>query len=313
MRRNRCIQFVLIAAGLAGAFFAGCGKDESAQKAPKNPAPVRARKIAGNSNKSNPMANLSRVTIDTLRAKMRVFGVTRSEYWETRGGELENDNFVVYYPPGEATITHGIYLLEEAEFARQKFIKVFGTIPAEKLRLVTTLTMNEFKKRTGKDWWFYSDISKDTLIFQPIYILINRGLGPIGITHEISKWGVNKMSANNAPLWLVEGLSSFVSNERLILIDQLREFKSIKMKMSPQEVEAALKDKRKRSTTRIAYYNAFKMVEKLIGEYGTERISEFTAAIGKTGGPQKASQAVYDKSYETLLKISSKYAITKKK
>lgn len=308
MFQSKSIISIFLVTGLVLA--QGCGKKE--KNLPKQP---RRSKVAGETaggKKADPMQYLPGAIVDTLRAKKRVFGVTKDEYFEDRGGVIGNDRFVVHYPPGKVTITHAMYLLEEAEFARRRFMRELGDIPVHKLHLVTASDLDHYRSRTGRDWWYYAEIKPDTIIFSPVYILRQRGIGTIAITHEICQWAIMTLSSGRAPRWLEEGLSSYLSEEKVVLVNQLGEFKQMKLKMTPAEVEKVLLDEKDKAQSRIAYYNAFKMTEKLADKFGARKLYAFAVELGNGSDEESAAKKIFGVSYSALLDIASRYEVEKK-
>jgi len=307
MFNSKFIIPIVLVSGLVIAL--GCGKKE--KNLPKPPRSSKTSSGLTEGKKADPMQYLPSTIIDTLRAKKRVFGVTEDEYFEDRGGVLGNDRFVVHYPPGKVTITHAMYLLEEAEFARRRVMRELGDFPVHKLHLVTSADLDHYRNRTGRDWWYYAEIKPDTIIFSPVYILRQRGIGTIAITHEICQWALKRVSKGNAPRWLEEGLSSLLSYEKSVLAEQLGEFKLMKLKMTPEEVEKALLDEKDKASARIAYYNAFKMTEKLADKFGARKLYAFAVELGKGGDKDSAAKKIFDIDYSKLLDISSRYEVEK--
>lgn len=303
---------VLSKAGLVLAVVAlvsGCGADEEKSQ----PAPPVQKLPADTHPKSNPFGGLTPSVIDTLRAKKRIYHVTRDEYWDDRGGVLGNDYFDVWYPAGRVTVTHGMLLLEEAMIARANFQMTFGKAPEDKLNLVMAADMTNYLLRAEREWWYYSVVKEDTLVFQPVYVLVKRGLGAIAISHEYSQWAVRKLSLGKAPRWLEEGMASLMSGEKNVLIDQLWEFDERSWKQTPDEIETILVSEKERQPTRIAYYHAFKMAEKLQATFGRDALAAFILKLGEAPDRDSASREVFNKSYKELLAAASTYSMDRKK
>lgn len=287
---------------------AGCSKEE---KKPQTAADSR-RLDADLHPKSNPMAGLSPTVVDTLRAKRRIYEVTRDEYWDDKGGVLGNKNFDIWYPAGRVTVTHGMYALEELMIARRYFHRTFGTVPEEKLTVVLPRDMTDYLARTGREWWYYAVVKEDSVIFQPVYVLVKRGLGPIAISHEYSQWAIERLSKNRAPRWFVEGLASVMSNESKVLIDQLWEFDPSTWRKTPAEIETILKTEELREQSRIAYYHAFKMVKTLESQFGYGALTQFVMRLGDNDDLDAASREVFQKPYQELLALAARYELDKK-
>jgi hypothetical protein len=303
----RAMKLVLIAFALIY-LAAGCSGDKKKQQ--KSP---ESRRLAADLHpKSNPLAGLTPSVVDTLRAKRRIYNVTRDEYWDDKGGVLGNEYFEVWYSPGRVTVTHGMFALEEAMFARRQFHRTFGAVPDEKLNVILPADMTNYLLRTGREWWYYSSVKEDTVIFQPVYVLVKRGLAPIAITHEYAQWAMERLSRQRAPRWFVEGLASLMSNEASVLIDQLWEFDRSSWRKTPSEIESILIKEEDRQSSRIAYYHAFKMMQTLEAQFGYGPLTQFIIRLGDNEDLDAVSRDVFNKSYQELIAMASNYEIDTK-
>lgn len=305
MRMKQLIVVLWIPLILASA----CSKEE---KKPQTKATESRRLSADRHPDSNPMAGLSTTVIDTLRAKRRIYNVTRDEYWDDKGGVLGNQYFDVWYPPGRVTVTHGMYALEELMIARRFFHRTFGVVPDDKLTVVFPPDMTTYLEWTQREWWYYATVSEDSVVFQPVYVLVKRGLGPIAISHEYSQWAMERLSRKRAPRWFVEGMASVLSDEGLVLLEQLWEFDPSTWQMSPEEIERVLKGEEERQPTRIAYYHSFKMIKTLESRFGLEPLTQFIIRLGNTDDLDAVSREVFNISYRDLLTAATRYEIDRK-
>lgn len=247
--------------------------------------------------------------IDTLRVKKKRFNITRDEYWDDHGGVLGNDYFEVWYPPGRTTVTHGMYLFEELMPAREKFKSFFGEAPEELLVIKDAPTMEAYKKSTGRDWWYYSVIKGDSITFSPIFVLFKRGISPVAIPHEYYQWAIQKITRYGAPRWIEEGMASYLSGEGKILLDQMYEFKRGDISMTPERIEDVLQGEPARRESRIAYYRAYRMVEKLNDTYGTDKVKDAVLLIGHGNTLDDSFRTAFGAGYDEVLKIASDYDV----
>ena len=114
--------------------------------------------------------------------------------------ELVNEYLEVWYPPGRTTVTHGMYMFEEIMPARQKYEALFGNAPTELLVIRIAHELEPYKEETGREWWCYSEMRGDTLIFVPVYTLYKRGISPIAVPHEYYQWAIRKRSGSQPRL-----------------------------------------------------------------------------------------------------------------
>ncbi|UCG51822.1 MAG: hypothetical protein JSW58_16905 [Candidatus Latescibacterota bacterium] len=265
--------------------------------------------------KGKDVGRLQGVVLDTLRAKKKRFSITRDQYWQNEGGVLANDFFEVWYPPGRMTVTHGMYVFEELMPARKKLKSFFGEAPEELFVINCSIDLEVYKKRTGREWWYYSEIKGDTATFGPIFILSKRGISSMAIPHEYYQWAVQKLTRYGAPRWLEEGLASYLSDEAELLLNQMYEFRRGDVSMTPARIEDVLQGEVTRRDSRIAYYRCYRMVKKLIDTYGENKLREAVLLIGRGNTLDDAFRTVYSLDYDGILEVASDYKVdlTKKK
>ena len=254
--------------------------------------------------------------LDTLKVKKKRFNITRDEYWENKGGVLGSEYLEVWYPTGRTTVTHGMYMFEEIMPARQKYKALFGEAPSELLVIHISKELKPYKEETGRDWWYYSEMRGDTLIFVPVYTLYKRGISPIAVPHEYYQWAVRKTTQHGSPRWLEEGVASYMSGEGDILLNQVYEFKDAVAAMdTPEKIEEVLQGEKERGESRIAYYRSYRMVMKLIDTFGEDKVTAAVVEIGRGNTLDEAFKKATGKSYAEILEIASDYEVdlTRKK
>jgi hypothetical protein len=301
---------------------AGCGGEKKDREAPSTGGTqVRSEggPAIGDSSDADAaprrLPKLYGAALDTLRAKRARFGITYDQYWEDRGGVLGNQYFEVWYPAGDVTVTHGMYVFEELMPARVTFQEFFGDAPRDLLVIRCPPDIDTYKRVTTRDWWHYSEIKGDSLTFAPVWILAKRGISALAIPHEYYKWAVRKLTRNEAPRWVEEGLSSYLAGEGDLLLNQMYEFVDSGTTMTPERIEAVLEKEENRRDSRIAYYHSFRMVKQSIETYGEDRFKEAVKLIGAGKTPDEAFMAAVGKNYAAVLKDATNYTVdlTRKK
>ncbi len=252
-------------------------------------------------------AKIPPAVMDSLRVKKERYKITLDNYWDDKGGVLANDFVEVHYPPGTTTVTHGMHALEQIVFAREKCRSYWGAVPAEKLKVVCTEEMEDFKEETGRDWWNYSKIENNQITFQPIYILYQRGLGEIAIAHEYHEWAIGKLSKGKAPRLLAEGLASHLSGEKDVLRLQVQALSEDDKKMTPKEVENTLKQESKMEKSRWAYYQAHRLVTGIIFYHGENAVQLVMKRLQEGAKLDSAFLEACGKSYEDVLAQAADY------
>ena len=248
--------------------------------------------------------------LDTLKVKKQRFNITRDEYWENKGGVLGSEYLEVWYPAGRIAVTHGMYMFEEIMPARQKYKALFGEAPSEFLVIHISKELEPYKEKTGREWWYYSEMRGDTLTFVPVYTLYKRGISSIAVPHEYYQWAVRKTTQHGAPRWLEEGVASYMSGEGEILLNQVYEFKAFVAAMdTPEKIEEVLQGEKERGETRIAYYRSYRMVVKLIDTFGEDKVVAAVVEIGRGNTLDEAFKKGTGKSYAEILEIASDYEV----
>lgn len=244
---------------------------------------------------------LSQVELDTLRVMKQRLRITRDQYWDNVGGVLGNDFLEVWYPPGNLTVTHGMYAFNLIAGARRTVRGLFGRVPLDTLVVVCSESMPKYTEKTGRQWWNYSLMQDDHIVYQPVFVLAVRGLGEIAIPHEYYRWAIKKLSGGRAPHWLEQGLASVLSFESHILVDQLKEFPNDPVKMSPQDIEKALAADNDKKSSRIAYYDAYRMVDRMITLHGREAVAQMVNALGDGVTLDGAAHRAFGESYDDAM------------
>ena len=306
---NRGIWFLTVA--FAVALLAGCGGDKKQPEVAQTETPGGAK--AGDTEfqypPANPLYKVQGSTLDSLRVKKKRFDITRDEYWEDEGGVLANKYFEVWYPAGGTTITHAMYVFEELVPARKKLEEYFGQAPEDLFVVRNTLEIDVYKRLTGREWWYYADIKGDTATFVPVYTLYKRGISPIAVPHEYYQWAVRNITRHGAPRWLEEGIASRLSNEGPLLLDQLYEFDTENLSMTPERIEEVLQGEEDRRDTRLAYYHSYRMVERLAEKYGEDKVKSAVTLIGLGKTLDQAFTAAFGADHATVVKQALDYTV----
>jgi hypothetical protein len=100
---------------------------------------------------------------------------------------------------------------------------------------------------------------------------------------------------------VVSGLASRLAEEEAILTDNLGEFPDEPVKRPDEEVEAALAARDNKMLTRLAFYNAYRMVQRLEDQYGSEKVAAMVIALGEGSDRDAAAQSAFGISYAELL------------
>jgi len=278
----------------AGIALGAC--NERSQTEEDGPKASQSARVKGFDNAKLPTSQL-----DSLREMSLRYNVTRDEYWSDYGGVLGNNYFDVWYPIGDTNIIHGMAAMRRLEEARIQGEPLFGNAPQPKLTVVCSQSLPWYEKNTGQSWWHYSRLTEDQLTFQPMMTLYQRGLIDIAIKREYFRWITRIRSAGHAPLWIEYGFASVLANERKIVEEQMGEFPNDPIAIDLAKIESDLAAEKDKKATRIAGYNGFRMVERIVAEHGAKKVGDLIVAIGTGGNIDQSCQSVFGMSYDELV------------
>lgn len=244
---------------------------------------------------------LNVIELDSLKQMKRTHHVTRDEYWDGYGGVMANDAFEVWYPDGKVNVLQGMAMLKIADQARARTQQVFGTVPSERAVIICAGDLDVYTATTGREWWQYSRIVGDTIGIQPPTMLATRGLFFIVGPREYYEWAIGKLSKGHAPRWVEEGFASYLAGEAAVLEDMRQDIKADPLAMSTDAMESALEKEKDRQRTRQAYYNAYRMVEKIVGTHGADSMARFVLLLGENDDADAASRAAFGADFDEVV------------
>ena len=259
--------------------------------------------------KSNPIGQLNVRVVDSLKVLKKQHGITLDKYWRNQGGVLSNEFFEVWYPPGRVTVTHAMHAFNLLMPAMERFGEYFGDAPAEKMVIHSLGDNEEFKAKTGRDFWFYAEIEGDTLTMQPIWLFFTRGIDEIAIPHEYYQWALGKITDYGAPRWLEEGVASYLSKEGELLRGQIFEFPHRTEVMKPNKLDEILEHEETKEDSRIAYYQCYMMVKRLVDGQGDEALQAAVRHISLGQTVEEAFESAFGKPYDEVIEFATDYTM----
>jgi hypothetical protein len=271
-------KLFLAAAIAAAAFAAGCGKDTK-----QDDASFRIP--------------------DSLLSEIESFRLTVDDYHVVKGGVMANAQIELRYPAAEASRFVAVKSFGFLKRAYEVVSKEIGRPAAGKLVVIGTADLDEYKLMTRKEWWYYGVVKGDTIIFEPLDIMIKRMIAEPGIANRVAQAAVNRRSGGRSPAWLREAVASRIANEAEILKIQMPEFEheGRVMDPSPERIEEAIAEGAERGDSRVAYYAAYRMLENLLARHSMNNVLSFFDRLREGKTLDEASVGAFGVSYATLI------------
>jgi hypothetical protein len=98
-----------------------------------------------------------------------------------------------------------------------------------------------------------------------------------------------------------------LANEEWVLNNQLTEFPGEYIDMDEAEINAGLVAFDDKKAYRIAVYNAFRMVRRLVATHGQDSALETILSMAHGAGPKEAFETVYGQPYDELVASALSY------
>ena len=169
--------------------------------------------------------------------------------------------------------------------------------------IVGTADLDEYLLMTRKEWWYYGYIKGDTIIFEPFDIMIKRHVAETGIANRIAQVAVDRRSGGRSPSWLKEAVATRVAGEVEILKIQMPElqYAGANMNPSPEAIEAAIVEGTDRSSSRVSYYAAYRMLDKLLATHSMDNVLSFFDRLKEGKTLEEASGEAFGVGYQALI------------
>ena len=240
---------------------------------------------------------------DSLLAPIVGYHLTVDTYHVTNGGVMANPQIELHYPSSEIARFVAVKTFGFAQKAYEKVTKEIARPAEGKLIIVGTADLDEYLLMTRKEWWYYGFVKGDTIIFEPLDIMLKRMIAEQGITNRIAQAAVNRRSGGKSPFWLKEALASRIANEIEILKIQMPEAEKDgrNMNPSPAAIESAIAAGRNLEDSRVAYYAACRMLDKLLSMHSMDNVLSFLDRLKEGKTFDEASTVAFGVSYNALI------------
>ncbi len=295
-RRVATALTALLAAG------AGCSRGDDAARS----SPPREDIPLTRTGETRPQRELTAAELDTLRAMKRRLGITHDRYWDDWGGILANDWAQVRYPTGNLSVGFAMYVFDGLADGRRRLREAGLGVPDAAVTVVCTPSMAGFRRACRCEWWRYGVLEKgDRIVVQPAVVLFQRGLVRAGPAHLYVRWALRRRAGDRLPRWLEYGLASQLVEEGDVLREYLVEFPDDPVVRDVDRVERDLAERHDKHAYRIARYDAWRMVRRLVTERGMPRVAAFVEALAGGASREGASRRAFDAPWDAVVREAS--------
>jgi len=243
---------------------------------------------------------------DSLLSPLDGYKLTKDDYHPVRGGIMETRELVLHYPASPVSRYVAVETMGKAIDAYRLIREEIGPPSDERVVMIGAADLEEYRFLTRKEWWYYGVVRGDTIYFEPLDILLKRTLLKMAVTQKMAQMALDRRSGGRIPLWMKEGIASRLAEEWPVLKEQRDEFAVdgvYDLAPSPERVEEALEAAEDRPLTRIAFYCSYVMVDRLVTEFGMERILSFIDLLAEGRGYDEASAEAFGVDYASLLEM----------
>lgn len=241
---------------------------------------------------------------DSLLAPIEGYRLVVDTYHPETGGVMANEQIELHYPASEIAKFIAVKAFGYVKSGYEIVAKEIGRPAEGRLVVIGTNTLDEYLLMTRKEWWYYGVVKGDTIIFEPLDIMMKRSIIECGVTNRIAQAAINRRSGGRAPAWLKESVAIEVANERPILDIQMPEWErdgSWNMNPSPQAIDEAIADGNDRGRSRIAYHAAHRMLQKLLVNHSMDNVLSFFDRLREGKSLEEASAEAFGIGYQALI------------
>jgi hypothetical protein len=274
-------KLILILALLAVALAVGCGKGAKNEK-----KGTEAFRIP-----------------DSLLAPIAGYHLSVDTYHVVKGGVMANAQIELHYPSSEIARFVAVKTFGFAKNAYEKVSREIGRPASGKLVLIGAADFDEYLLMTRKEWWYYGLVKGDSIIFEPLDVLLKRNIAREGITNRIAQAAINRRSGGKSPSWLKEALATRIAGETEILKIQMPEAErdGRNMNPSPEAIERVIPAGLDREDSRVAYYASCRMLDKLLSMHSMDKVLSFLDRLKEGKTLDEASEKAFGLSYAALI------------
>ena len=199
--------------------------------------------------------------------------------------------------------------VELTEQALREVSDLIGLASDDTLYLDNADTASIYTTRSGQGMWRMYQREGDTVLLQPIPILMTRTLASHAAYDMVVDWYLSENGCGELPAWFREGLKTYVAEMGVHLNNFMQQFR-LKggILLAPDEAEKLLQadpildDELDRQYFRRARYMAFMMVWRLVEEHGgLAPVRAFLGDVASGKDPDAAARAAWGRSLAELV------------
>lgn len=223
------------------------------------------------------------------------FLTVTDEYLESR--------WVRLYQSGCCTEALLGHFLEICDLAWKDLTEKLHFVPDTPLHMVSAKDLDEYQRWTGREFWVTHVVQGESIVLSPVDVLFRRTLAAHAAFASICESLLDLKCHGALPMWLREGLSSYLAEEGYEHLNFMLEFREERQVLQPPAWTAQhVFPLRDRADGRIARYNSFLMVWTLSETMGFDRLQELLDLV-ETGAPFEAAvETVYHMHYDEWLR-----------
>jgi hypothetical protein len=164
-------------------------------------------------------------------------------------------------------------LLDELEGARRDVL-MFGLALPNRVEASSYRTTGEFTRRSGGRAFNLAYAVGERIHLQPLSLLLKRGDLSQVLRHELTHIGLAGAVRRGLPQWMNEGIAMRVGGEMPPGREKFRTLSAL---------EDSLAHSRTHATLRAAYAGSRYLVDRLIADYGAERVLRLVRDMARIG------------------------------
>ncbi len=199
----------------------------------------------------------------------------------------------------EALLGH---YLEICDLAWKDLSEKLRFVPDTRLVIIPTKDLDEYQRWTAREFWVTNMVQGESIVMSPVDVLFRRTLAAHAAFGAVTKAILDLKCHGQIPMWLREGLASYLAEEGYEHLNFMQEFRAKRQILQhPEWVSQHIYPLRDREEGRIARYNAFLMSWTLVEELGLTALQDALDLVEEGAHFESAVETVYGMRYDEWL------------